>query len=905
MGGVCDKIEKPDPKSISMTDKTTGDVLSTNPCGLFARDDNGGYTSGYTLESLSNSLVQYPPNYCIRYGPITWLGPVATFAITIALVVADMLIPGIAAADAGVDAAVDAGLDAGLDAGEDAGVESIEMADMAGDEDPEYGPEQKDNPAPKNGSSSGEKIKSVLKYLGRLGKSGLRGGLSKAPLVAQGTFAASVISVTKQMAELKSTAEDIGKFCTSIGDLDENGDPQWISDFSASIPSKEYQNWFLDVTPDGNSCSAADLGPNYVTFPKFGVCRGRCPNPGKKPACVRNKVGSNLVFSGNPVSCCFADYRINGDGKTGDFNPPSCYEDPSTKQRTCHPWYRDLSSTTCQAQITPYCLGEAFLPDQKDWMEMWLLDSSVNLSSFMEINNDAIPNDWNSVDSDSNLSYNTVSEKALSSGNKRTIKQPCLTAIARAMYVNTDQVANWQDLKNFKLLSGSVNKVGFPWAQEVLNLVFQKYLKEYGSFIGGVDQDGYERSSKFEDMMWEVCSNFPQLCQNSLKGFCANVKATDLAYIPNAQKWCGCFLPEQEYKKYDNLNIPRECTPLCSGDGNIPLTDESYVPKICTNNICMIDDLAIEIISSQYGNFNFNQVCRSCGSTNISESMNDILYDSKNNINVSSTNDNPLAISTPSTFIQGNIFIPYVDSSSGKNVYPQDPTKLIEFKINGYNLFSSANANKFNTNSNLYVSDNFNLIPSSDSTGVITYASVTFNIQKSIYVDNKGTNINAWGIVSFNPNLDKPGVGYVAKETVAPVISNKINGDITTTFDVVCESVSYQSSQRTTTRANIDNVIISSNSCSCIIEDSTLTAVGAKIRGLNLTQNCGSANCTDDKGKTVACTSVSGGFNNISSVKDVLSSFQSDQASYKFSTLIISVFLIFLIFLIVFYAVFN
>ena len=532
---------------------------------------------------------------------------------------------------------------------------------------------------------------------------------------------------------------------------------------------------------------------------------------------------------------------------------------------------------------------------------MWLLDSEINFSSFMEINNDAIPNNWKNVNSDSNLVYNTVAEKAQDLGNTRKIKQPCLNAVARAMYVNTDQVANWQDLKNFKLLKGAVNKVGFPWAQWILNSVFQKYLNEYGSFIGGIDQDGYERSSKFEDMMWDVCSNFPQLCQESLKGFCANVKAEDLAYIPNAQKWCGCFLPEKEYARYDRLNIPRECNPLCNADGNISLTDSNFVPKICTNNICVIDDLSIDIISSQYENFNFNQICRGCGSVNINETMDDLLYKSSNQIGIATTKDNPLAIDTPSGFKAGNIFIPFIDNSSGTVVYPQDPTELINFKINGFSLFSSPST--FKTNKDLYISNSFNLMPNDDGNNVTTQAIVTFNIQKSIFVDSKGKNNTAWGIVSFNPNLTRPGVGYTDGERVTPGLHP--GPGYTENFKIVCRAIDFKSSQRSTTRANIDDVIISANTCSCIIDDSTITAVNSKTRGLNLTQNCGSASCTDDNGKPIACTTVSGGFDNISGVKDSLTSFQSDQDGYRFSTLIIAVFLIFLIFLIAFYAIFN
>ena len=910
MGNVCDKIGTPDPKLLLTTDKITGEQnVSTNPCGRFSREDNDGNNSGYTLQPVNISLTQFPPNYCIRYGPVTWLGPVTMLAIFVALIVLNTFIPEAApAADEGLMAAATA-----VETGVDVGTEGTELADIAGipeeaaddaADDAEDDDIVRRRPVGQQQDTPGHQlVKDLFEWGAKYGKTAARTTVYwAAPAVVGGVTIASVASVAKQLNELQGTADQIEKFCTSIGDLDENGNSQWISSFSASKAEKDYQEWMLDVKASENDCTAGDLGNNYQSFPKFGVCKNRCPNPGKRPTCVRNKVNNNYVFSGNKVACCFADYRINGESQL-DANPGACYEDPATKQRTCHPWYRDLSSTTCLAQITPYCLGEAMVPDQKDWMEMWLMDSAINFSSFMEVNTDPIPNSWNNVNSDSKLVYDTVAEKANAPGNTNKVTSPCLTAVARAMYVNTDQVANWQDLKNFKLLKGAVNKVGYPWAQDTLNIVFQKYLKEYGSFIGGVDQDGYERSSKFQDLMWEICNNFPQLCQQSLKGFCANVRAEDLPYIVNGQQWCGCFLPEKEYERYDRLNIPRECNPLCNADGVIPLTDNNYVSKICTNNLCVIDDLTLEIISSQTENFNFNQVCRSCGSVNINETMDDLLYKSLNETGANSSGDNPLAIQTPSGFQTGDIFIPFIDDSTGTTVYPQNPTQLNDFKLNGFNLFTTEIKNL----SDIYISDTFYLLAfnTSDESNITNIALITFNIQKSIYIDNKGNKNNAWGIVSFNPNMDKPGVGYYDNMAVLPSKTTQRPTGTTQGFDVACMIINFKSTQRTVTRANIDDVIISANTCSCIIDDSTLSAVNSKVRGLNLTQNCGSASCTDNNGKPIACTSVSGGFNNISSVKDSLSSFQSDQQGYKFSTLIIAVFLIFLIFLIAFYAIFS
>ena len=893
--GACGSVLTPTPND-----------PKNNPGGQFLEndivlnEDIRGYSMLPVLDT-DNTLSYGLTNYCIPYGPFLTVGVGVFLAIGLAVGILAIITGGVAA---GAYASLAAVADFTTGVGEAIG-EGVNLGlELAG-------------AIPSGSFIFGE---SVSFGDALLTESAITSVYSQTVEAFESTYyaldiASAIIDLASELntlAKLSKYANDVNSFCESIGNRDQFGNPQWIGIFNPKITGGKYLEWLVvDQKNSIDSCTAFSQDRFHENAKQTGCCgngggAGRgCAQPGRRPRCIRNKNlnTGEYFFTGNPAACCFADYRINANDDP--VNPPACYEDPATKRRTCSPFYRDLSAPACQNVIEPFCLGESFFPVQNDWMELWLLDSEIDISSFMKANDTPLAPDypWSNVDTTSKVGFETVREMANSPGNTRMVKAPCLTAIARAMYSQADQIRNWQDLTQFDLLKGTVNPEGYAWAQNLLNKVFEKYQKEYGSFIGAVDQDGYERSSKFVDLLKEICSRYPQLCQTGLKGFCSNVSASDLPYITNGQQWCGCFLPEVEYEKYDRLGIPRECNPLCNASGNIPLTDSNYAERVCRDTTCVIDDLTIDIVSSRFPNgFGFNQLCRSCGEVNINEVSNQILFTSNGNNIVVGKNDSPSGLDKGSIGADG-ILYPYSITSSGSTSYPQELET--DFKLNDFELLTSS---EISTVKDTYVSQEFLLF----SLDVEAFCKVTFNIKKGTFKDSSNISHSAWGIVSLNVVQD--GVGYTNKMITHPYLATaKIpdyfpttldpNPSGVTSFNVITISIRFTDTQRSSTNYDATNFNTITNSCSCVISDSNIDAIDSTIRGLNLNQNCGSSNCTNAQGQTIACSSDSSTFQNIGSFKDSISDFRDEQIGYRLETVLIVLIILMIIFLIAFYAV--
>jgi hypothetical protein len=83
---------------------------------------------------------------------------------------------------------------------------------------------------------------------------------------------------------------------------------------------------------------------------------------------------------------------------------------------------------------------------------------------------------------------------------------------------------------------------------------------------------------------------------------------------PSLQKWCGCYLPDAQYSRYtDVYRISKECTPSCNLKGVIPLpTSDGIGVKTCQQSTCVIDDISIELFSTNVQDFSFTQMCSGC-----------------------------------------------------------------------------------------------------------------------------------------------------------------------------------------------------------------------------------------------------------------------------------------------------
>ncbi len=182
--------------------------------------------------------------------------------------------------------------------------------------------------------------------------------------------------------------------------------------------------------------------------------------------------------------------------------------------------------------------------------------------------------------------------------------------------------------------------------------------KALDTFIGtyGIDIQGgptYEAHRQHLANLLSICSSYGSVCSPRLQAGCAihspaNPKPmtrgdVTTAYANsvgnlNAQNIvssCGCHLPEIEYREYirDGFDIgnTNACDPLCKLPGTIPHYNcvDTYgnvspnpennnpVPciykeAVCSQNICVIDDVTINIVNSNVGDIGFNIACGGC-----------------------------------------------------------------------------------------------------------------------------------------------------------------------------------------------------------------------------------------------------------------------------------------------------
>lgn len=120
-------------------------------------------------------------------------------------------------------------------------------------------------------------------------------------------------------------------------------------------------------------------------------------------------------------------------------------------------------------------------------------------------------------------------------------------------------------------------------------------------------------------------------CDKSLQNICSNKSYNDVlnAYknyldpnstplekliSQNIYQACGCHLPPVQYESdgWSNLGVTETCDPICMIPGVVPQWS-SAGPLQCSQNLCIINDVKIDIINSNAGNITFNEVCGGCG----------------------------------------------------------------------------------------------------------------------------------------------------------------------------------------------------------------------------------------------------------------------------------------------------
>lgn len=117
----------------------------------------------------------------------------------------------------------------------------------------------------------------------------------------------------------------------------------------------------------------------------------------------------------------------------------------------------------------------------------------------------------------------------------------------------------------------------------------------------------------FEGVLHQFCNNpgvNPGVCQNYL----TYVKCPQYYYdemTPNQVDWCGCLVmpPDQDRQIYgDNI----ACYPLCHQASTVQLVDSQNRLIQCNNQVCIVDDVTVNVVDSRTGNVNLTQICPGC-----------------------------------------------------------------------------------------------------------------------------------------------------------------------------------------------------------------------------------------------------------------------------------------------------
>lgn len=356
--------------------------------------------------------------------------------------------------------------------------------------------------------------------------------------------------------------------CNNLGDLYTsqhfcNGDPTLdVVTPNPHINPALYQAKFCDGLSAGNGEWAIEGAGATCFFDNDdrktkvtdGSCNGSAARLGNVAICRRIK------FTGDPLACCFRDSICNG--------VDACYS-TDAERNTCAPEYREGSSHACRDTIYDYCIVDP--PNETEFNNRWL----------------------------------TLTVPAGTTTVGPTSTTPvCQGMFFRGLYPGL--VGCGREL----LPAIAPDTEGLAWGKKMISGVFDRYIRN-GGVVEGIYQGG------MSTMLDGICRKQPGLCEDALSTFCGNISADQIARDPSLLRWCGCYLPQESYDRYSSLyGIKKECTPLCNNQQAIPLPgDGGLGRKQCRQNLCVVDNVAIDIAHSVVGTdsgINIDQICSGC-----------------------------------------------------------------------------------------------------------------------------------------------------------------------------------------------------------------------------------------------------------------------------------------------------
>ena len=563
-------------------------------------------------------------------------------------------------------------------------------------------------------------------------------------------------------------------------------------------------------------------------------CRGQCAIAGTRTACFRQ--GSNS-FNASIFKCCLQDYDCYKNKKANTSTPVTgegidtvsdlCFniednEGQIPKISTCHPYTRSLNNQYCSNVMLAYCTGQTeFAENQESLLDAWNPDFVAN--------------------------YKNANDLEFSA------KSPCLNFLARLLTGGTaleTNICTWDDFvkADLQLSPEILNPVGLDVAQTMLETIINEYIQTHGSPVGKINKNGYLESGEFLTWFYNLCSAYPFLCQVPLTNFCSGYTTQDLIETPESIKWCGCYLQDDQYEKYNQFGIQKQCTPICNQKNNIPLIGDDGIAIPCTESICMIDDTTIKLVNTfTSGTIDFNQVCNSCGGSQISK-----IYSSSYSY-ASNTNITNFFELTALDLDDFNIVSNYATKNTSLVGYQEITDGSVPYPIDEnttYLIVYSTNPGKFFPVQ--FVLGSPIVIPGTDN--IIYYiASFTNKTTEDLSKNTEFTSL-------LSPNNSSSNIFKITIQggVKSPLPDGKffylkINyyqaGE---TIDNGGGKITQSFLQSIETDVNEYNSSVISRNCNCTVEGN-LDFVNDQLGNLDINNNCGSVDCRDSNGGRIPC----------------------------------------------------
>lgn len=311
-------------------------------------------------------------------------------------------------------------------------------------------------------------------------------------------------------------------------------------------------------------------GVNNINFPfhtfQYDDCMGpKADDPRGNNICVRDS------FLADPTQCCIQNTSCNS---TSD-----CF----VGNTTCAPEYRDLYGGPCEQLMIDFCSGNG--PSN-------LYTNTANYSGA-----NAWMNEWDSE----GTCYTYMINKMFFSGEDK-----CVSSVPQGTELSA---CNYEyDLP--------YDPEGYFVAQLMMQAVFSKFTETYD--LGAPSSSSSH--STFEDTMFnDLCCSHVGLCDIALEDQCSSVSLQQLNGNQLLSQWCGCHLTQNYYDDYSvNYDIPKECTPMCSKYGVLGSMSLTGGLQLCDDNVCIIDDITLNLINVSASTLQFNQLCSGCTDANCS-----------------------------------------------------------------------------------------------------------------------------------------------------------------------------------------------------------------------------------------------------------------------------------------------